>query len=211
MPRPKDADKATTWNRIVSAARRELFETPGGLPDVSVRQVATRAGVSLGTIQYYFPTKELLLEACLDDYYVALDLLVRELVSAAGGAGADPHTFVENAARRLYRFVLSERPQLMLRAVTNAQRGALQAERQGAYFDQLSTFLSPILGIDAAETRLTLQTMSFVMMQYAVLGEVDVVRIAGQGGEAGRRALEDHVVRAALRLVFPSPALRARP
>lgn len=211
MARPKDADKAATWNRIVAAARRELFEAPGGVPDVSVRQVAARAAVGIGTIQYYFPTKEHLLEACLDDYYVAIDLLVRELVGVAAGAAADPRTFIETAARRLYRFVLAERPQLLLRAVTNAQRGGLQPERQGAYFGQLSELLSPMLGIDAAETRLTFQTMSFVMMQYAVLGEHDVVRIAGHGGEAGRRALEDHVVRVAVRLVFPGPALPAHP
>ena len=174
---------------------------------MSVRQVAARADVGLGTIQYYFPTKELLLEACLDDYYVAIDLLIREIVGAAAGAAADPRAFIETAARRLYRFVLAERPHLLLRAVTNAQRGGLQPERQGEYFDQLSELLAPMLGIDAVETRLTFQTMSFVMMQYAVLGESDVVRIAGRGGEAGRRVLENHVVRVAVRLVFPDPSL----
>ena len=40
MARPKDADKAATWNRIVAAARRELFDAPGGVPDVSVRKVS---------------------------------------------------------------------------------------------------------------------------------------------------------------------------
>jgi AcrR family transcriptional regulator len=204
MARPKNADKAATWNRIVAAARRELFETPGGMPDVSVRSVAASAGVGAGTIQYYFPTKEGLLEACLDEYYLALDQLVRELAEIGAGASADPRAFVETAARRLYQFVVSERPQLMLRAATNAQRGALQPERQGKYFDDLSELLSPMFGISAAETRLTFQTMSFVMMQYAVLGEDDVARITGEGGEAGRRALEDHVVRVALRLVLPT-------
>lgn len=204
MARPKDADSAETWNRIVSAARRALFETPGGQPDVSVRQVAATAGVGVGTIQYYFPTKESLLEACLDEYYVALDLLVRELAGAAAGAAADPRTFMERAARRLYRFVLSERPHLMVRAMTNAQRGGLPPERRRPDLDQIGKLLSPMLGIDADETRLTIQTMSFVMMQYAVLGDDDVVRIAGQGGDAGRLLLEDHVVRVALRLVFPA-------
>lgn len=208
MARPKNADKAATWNRIVSAARRELFETPPSTSDVSVRTVAASAGVGASTIQYYFPTKEELLEACLDDYYVALDLLVRELVELGAGAADDPGAFVEAAARRLYRFVVAERPQLMLRAATNAQRGALQPDRQGTYFDRLSEFFSPMFGISEAETRLTLQTMSFVMMHYAVLSEEDVRRLTGQGGEAGRRELEDHVVRVALRLVFPDPALR---
>ena len=171
---------------------------------MSVRRVATLAGVGVGTIQYYFPTKESLLEACLDSYYAALDLLVRELAGAAAGAASDPRAFMELAARRLYRFVVSERASLKLRAITNAQRGGLPAERRALYPSGLIAALSPMLGIDATELELTIQTMSFVMMQYALLGEDDVVGITGHGGDVGRRALEDHVVRVALRLVFPA-------
>lgn len=201
MARPKDADSAETWNRIVSAARRELFETPGGQTEVSMRQVAAAAGVGVGTIQYYFPTKESLLEACLDAYYLALDAIVREL-SAAAASAVDPRGFIEDAVRRLYRFVVSERPHLMVRAKTNAQRGGLPPERRGD-LQQLGRLLSPLLGIDSEETALTIQTMSAVMMQYAVLGDDDVVRTTGRSGAEGRRILEDHTVRVALRLAFP--------
>lgn len=204
MARPKDADSEKTWNRIVDAARRELLESREQSPDVSMRQVAALAGVGTGTIQYYFPTKESLLEACLDAYYVALDLLVRDLAGAAAGAAADPRAFMEIAARRLYRFVLAERASLKLRAVTNAYRGGLPAERRSMYPRDLLTALAPMLGIDADELELTIQTMTFVMMQYALLGEDDIVALTGHGGEVGRRALEDHVVRVALRLVFPA-------
>jgi AcrR family transcriptional regulator len=211
MARPKDADSAKTWNRIVDAARRELFETPGGQPDVSVRKVATLAGVGIGTIHYYFPTKESLLEACLDQYYAMLDVLVRELATAAAGAAADPHAFIEMAARRLYRFVVSERRSLKLRAITNAQRGGLPPERRGLYPGNLAAVLATMLGIDAAETELTIETMNFVMMQYAVLDEDEVVRITRQSGDVARRAIEDHVVRVALRLVFPAPRFGSGP
>jgi AcrR family transcriptional regulator len=172
---------------------------------VSLRKVAALAGVGVGTIHYYFPSKESLLEACLDEYYAALDLLVRELAASAAGAASDPRAFIEVAARRLYRFVLAEHASLKLRAITNAQRGGLPAERRALYPSDLIACLAPMFGIDAAETELTIQTMTFVMMQYALLGEDDIVQITGHGGDVGRRTLEDHVVRVALRLVFPAP------
>ena len=120
-------------------------------------------------------------------------------------AASNPRAFMEVAARRLYRFVVSEHASLKLRAITNAQRGGLPAERRALYPSGLVAALSPMLGIDAPELELTIQTMTFVMMQYALLGEDDVVLITGQGGDVGRRTLEDHVVRVALRLVFPAP------
>lgn len=76
MVRPKNEGSEETWNRIISAARQELTNDESGGIDVSIRQVALTSGASLGTIHYYFPTKESLLEACLDAYYVALCELV---------------------------------------------------------------------------------------------------------------------------------------
>src|ERR671938_1901126 len=47
---------------IVRAAAESLLET--GYAGTSVRAIASRAGVAIGNLQYYFPTKsELLVEA----------------------------------------------------------------------------------------------------------------------------------------------------
>lgn len=55
----------TTRAQIVRAAAEALLED--GYADTSVRSIATRAGVAIGNLQYYFPTKvELLVEAWRD-------------------------------------------------------------------------------------------------------------------------------------------------
>lgn len=55
----------TTREQIVRAAAEALLED--GYADTSVRSIATRAGVAIGNLQYYFPTKaELLVEAWRD-------------------------------------------------------------------------------------------------------------------------------------------------
>ncbi|MGH7921772.1 MAG: TetR/AcrR family transcriptional regulator [Candidatus Dormibacteraceae bacterium] len=55
----------TARAQIVRAAAEALLED--GYADTSVRSIATRAGVAIGNLQYYFPTKaELLVEAWRD-------------------------------------------------------------------------------------------------------------------------------------------------
>ncbi|MDC3959486.1 TetR/AcrR family transcriptional regulator [Polyangium jinanense] len=206
MVRPKDACSEETWNRIVAAARHELVETDDGEVDVAVRQVATRAGVSLGTIHYYFPTKESLLEACLDTYYERLGALVVELAALA--TQTDPRTLIEQAARRIYCFAVAERQSLKLRARLNAELGRLEPQRarhvRGPMLDGFASLIANMGGLDVAEARLTIQTMTGLIMHLALLADADLEQIAGAGGEAGRRIVEDHVARVALRLVFPN-------
>jgi len=53
---------ASARDQIVRAAAESLLET--GYAGTSVRSIASRAGVAIGNLQYYFPTKsELLVEA----------------------------------------------------------------------------------------------------------------------------------------------------
>lgn len=49
---------------ILEAAEQLLIDS--GYPNFSMRKVATKAGVSVGNLQYYFPSKDKLLEALLD-------------------------------------------------------------------------------------------------------------------------------------------------
>ncbi|ADG97710.1 transcriptional regulator, TetR family [Segniliparus rotundus DSM 44985] len=52
------------YGRIVAAMADLLAQ--GGFDAVSVRRVATRAGVSIGSVQHHFPTKDLMLQAAND-------------------------------------------------------------------------------------------------------------------------------------------------
>lgn len=207
MVRPKNADSEETWNRIIDAARQELISDAGGGIDVSVRQVALTAGVSLGTIHYYFPTKEALLEACLDAYYVALRELAGELAERVGRATRETaRDELDDCLRRTYRFALSERPRLKLRAATNTQRGHLHPFRdehvRGPYLDWFTPILARLVDVGAGEVRMAFQTMSFVVMHYVLLCDAELEQIVGVGGDAGRQRVEDHVVRVGLRLLF---------
>ena len=55
-------DSVSTRDQIVRAAAESLLEN--GYHATTVRSIATRAGIAVGNVQYYFPTKsELLVEA----------------------------------------------------------------------------------------------------------------------------------------------------
>ena len=59
---PVEQDQVTSREVIVRAAADSLLEQ--GYAGTSVRSIASRAGVAIGNVQYYFPTKsELLVEA----------------------------------------------------------------------------------------------------------------------------------------------------
>jgi AcrR family transcriptional regulator len=60
------ADATRNRQRIITAAR-ELLVTAG--LDVSVRQIAGRAGLGLGTLYRHFPTRDDLVEAVLEDAF----------------------------------------------------------------------------------------------------------------------------------------------
>lgn len=64
VARPLRRDAALNRSRIVEAAR-EAFAADG--IDVSVEEIARRAGVGIGTLYRRFPTKEDLIDAVLDD------------------------------------------------------------------------------------------------------------------------------------------------
>ena len=205
--RPKNADSEETWNQIVDAARRELVSDQHGGASLSLRKVASAADVSLGTIHYYFPEKEALLEACLDAYYSALAALTTELADALNRADrGNARATLAESVRRIYRFAVSEQPRLKLRAATNAARGHLHPQRdahvRGPYLQWLAPVVQRIADVDLMTTRMAIQTMSFAVMHYALLSDAELTQIVGVGGAAGLQKVEDHLVHVALGLIF---------
>jgi len=77
--------------RVIEAARTSFLRD--GVDGASLRAIARAAGTNLGMVYYYFPTKDALFSAVLDDFYRP----AMERLSAAMAAEPDPE-------RRLWIF-----------------------------------------------------------------------------------------------------------
>lgn len=88
MPRPR-SDIAP---RIIEAARRRFLTE--GVDGASLRRIARDAGTSIGMIYYYFPTKDDLFSAVVEDVYAGL---LRDL-----SAVLESNASVEERLRQLY-------------------------------------------------------------------------------------------------------------
>ncbi|WP_236240532.1 TetR family transcriptional regulator [Streptomyces sp. CC228A] len=111
-----------------AARRRRILQASaglaarGGFDAVQMREVAEEAGVALGTLYRYFPSKVHLLVATMQDQLDALHATLRK--RPPGGAG--PGERVSRTLMRAFR-ALQREPRLaeaMLRALTFADRSA---------------------------------------------------------------------------------------
>ncbi len=64
MARQPRADAVRNRGRILTAARQEIAERG---PDVGMDEIASRAGVAVGTVYRHFPTKEALVTAIVNE------------------------------------------------------------------------------------------------------------------------------------------------
>lgn len=78
--------------RIVRAARERFLKH--GVDGASLREIARAARTGVGMVHYYFPTKDDLLLAVIEDVYGALSADIRKAL--------EPDAAVEERLRRLY-------------------------------------------------------------------------------------------------------------
>jgi AcrR family transcriptional regulator len=74
------ADARRNYQRLLAAAAAAFAER--GADDVSLEEIARRAGVGIGTLYRHFPTRQTLLEAVYHDQVDALEVLVAELLQS---------------------------------------------------------------------------------------------------------------------------------
>jgi AcrR family transcriptional regulator len=79
MP-PKRADARRNYDLLLSAAAAAFAEH--GADDVSLEEIARRAGVGIGTLYRHFPARQALLEAVYKDQVDGLDVLAGKLLAA---------------------------------------------------------------------------------------------------------------------------------
>jgi AcrR family transcriptional regulator len=78
--RPMRADARRNCDQLLAQAAAAFAER--GADDVSLEEIARRAGVGIGTLYRHFPTRQALLEAVYRDQVEALDRLSRDLLTA---------------------------------------------------------------------------------------------------------------------------------
>src|SRR5690348_8062106 len=88
-PRPMRADAQRNYTRLLDAASAAFLEH--GADDVSLEEIARRAGVGIGTLYRHFPTRQALLEAVYRDQVELLEARAEELLKTEppGDALAD--------------------------------------------------------------------------------------------------------------------------
>ena len=79
-PRSMRADAQRNYTRLLEAASGAFAER--GADDVSLEEIARRAGVGIGTLYRHFPTRQALLEAVYTDQVESLSARAQELLRA---------------------------------------------------------------------------------------------------------------------------------
>jgi AcrR family transcriptional regulator len=83
---PKRADARRNYERLLVAAAAAFAEH--GADDVSLEEIARRAGVGIGTLYRHFPARQALLEAVYKDQVDGLDALASKLLAAESPGAA---------------------------------------------------------------------------------------------------------------------------
>src|SRR5580704_18707228 len=76
----KRADARRNYDRLLAAAAAAFAEH--GADDVSLEEIARRAGVGIGTLYRHFPARQALLEAVYKDQVDGLEVLAGKLLTA---------------------------------------------------------------------------------------------------------------------------------
>jgi AcrR family transcriptional regulator len=84
--RPMRADAQRNYAKLLSAASEAFLES--GADDVSLEEIARRAGVGIGTLYRHFPTRQALLEAVYLGQVEALRARADELLDSASPGDA---------------------------------------------------------------------------------------------------------------------------
>jgi len=83
---PKRADARRNYELLIAAATAAFAEH--GADDVSLEEIARRAGVGIGTLYRHFPARQNLLEAVYKDQVDGLEVLAGKLLAAESPAEA---------------------------------------------------------------------------------------------------------------------------
>ncbi len=182
MPRPVNADAAATKQRILDSAL-ELF-AERGIDGVSLRELAADAKVSSAMIHHCFGGKDGLRQAAIDTMYNKLQALSIEMMMLLQkGQCQSPGEVFDRAVAVSFQFVRTHRSAVrwLLRDVV--ARGSLDSQRvsstYGPFMDAVTTRLSELTGVAAADLRMPLHSSVTLVARYGVSDDTELLRLTG--------------------------------
>jgi AcrR family transcriptional regulator len=208
MARPVQADAEATRRRILQAAL-ESFSNKG-VGETSIREVARLAEVSLAMVHHYFGSKDELYQACIESMYGELAGLREQLLSEMTGVG-DHRTLIERAVRVGFRFARDHQIAVRLLLRTIVDSGKFDAERRDKYLlpflGTTSVALAAITNKDPEQLRLSIQSLVFLVVRYAISDGEELSLLANTQTSDERKPqtiamVEDHLVFCAQQLLF---------
>ncbi len=190
---------------ILQIAIEELHEAQPR-DSISLRKIAKRAGVSVGTIGYYFDNKDGLLRACLREHESKLRTRAFQVIAEATKLPA--REAVENAVRNLFRLLHDEAVFVDLRSLLDQRGGDLAFVLREEYFQTVSAAAAAALQylpISPAQMAMTIDTLCTMAVRLAVMPQTDRETLFGTSDDS---ALEDLLVLTAMRLTAPNEDFR---
>lgn len=191
-------DSEQTFERILEAALAEL-NTSSKRSSLSMRAVARRASVSLGSIYYYFQSKKGLLEACAARRNADLNARLGAVLD--NSMRVDDRTsgaFLDRMVRCIFRFLNAER--LALSATEGEEPSGADLVRRQLVIDahdlreQLARRVHHRLGRTHPELRLSLDALVCCLTHFALWHPQPL---------ASNQKTEDFLVRMAKELLGP--------
>jgi AcrR family transcriptional regulator len=204
MARTTDTDALETRNRILEKAAG-LFANHD-MADVSIRDVGAAANVNSAMIGHYFGSKSGLYEECLNQTFIDLSRLREHLEMELAGDKSLDEIF-SYAVRASFQFACAHRTSVRLLVRMAMSTGELTTYGRKLLLETMelvSKVAGERLGRPAADLRLPLQSLVFLVARYAAQSENELTLVVGEGAKTkaeGRTKVEDHLVAVALNLL----------
>jgi AcrR family transcriptional regulator len=193
MARRKSDDPAVVHDAVLAAATALLDEVGPG--DLSLRAVARRAEVAVGTVQYYFADKDALLQAVLDRPYGDIHKITADAAAWVAG-GASPAELLERFVRSGYEIALAHRIPVRLHQLMILERGSMGARRRAEEALALDAAArhAAWFGVSPLQARLAIKTLLFAIGRYVASTDEDLRRIVDAGPEVAMATVHDQIV-----------------
>lgn len=162
MPRSKGADSEETWAALMKAANDLLMRD--GISRLSLRGVARAAGLRLGTLQYYFPKKESLIEALLGDSYKNVREFVEQVRAPITTEGLEDR--FAGLASGFYKAARQYRHLSRARITTNLVAGRMSGPSRKS-LERTANVFADEMEADRGQLRLAVHIISALSLRLA--------------------------------------------